>query len=130
MDAQAILKKMRAQREFVVPLEGGKSVTLLRPTDMECHRDLFQIKPAKATEKVKVELHLDTDKVHNYATAWSGFTEADLLGADGGSDAVGFHAELLQEYLANHTTHAHALVTAMYEAIATYLNSKATAEKN
>lgn len=130
MDAQAILKKMRAQREFVVPLEGGKSITLLRPTDMECQRDLFQIKPATATEKLKVELQLDTDKVYQYAIAWSGFTEADLLGADGGSDPVSFDATLLQEYLANHMAHTNTLLTAIYKAISDHLNQKAQAEKN
>jgi gamma-glutamyl:cysteine ligase YbdK (ATP-grasp superfamily) len=121
---------MRAQREFVVQLEQGKSVTLLRPTDMEVQRDLLKVVPPKPTEKQKVELHIDTDKVHTHATAWVGFTEADLLGPDGGSDAVEFDQDLLQAYLANNVATANTLVDGLYGAIVAHINAKAEAEKN
>lgn len=130
MNAQALLKKMRAQREVLVPLDGDKSVTLLRPTDAHCYRELMHLVPAKNGVESAVELQIDTATLHTFAVGWSGFTEADLLGANGGSDAVEFDAALLQEYLANHMPVANALVDALYKAIAAHIEAKTAAEKN
>lgn len=131
MNAQALIKQMRAQREVNVPLADGKSITLIRPTDLECQRDLLRPSLSKTPGgKTTVELHIDTDKLHHYATGWSGFTEQDLLGPNGASDSVDFDQTLLSEYLANNLDTALNLTNALYEAILAHITAKSAAEKN
>jgi hypothetical protein len=133
MNAEQILKAMRTQRELGVPMggtpEAPRRMTLLRPTELEIQRDLLKLLPGKdGTPMAKLEV--DPDKVHNYVVGWTGYTEADLLGPAGGSDAAPFAPELVREWLANNPADIHVLVEALLIAVATHINSKAEAAKN
>lgn len=133
MNAEQILKAMRTQRELGVPMggppEAPRRMTLLRPTELEIQRDLLKLLPGKdGTPMAKLEV--DPDKVHNYVVGWDGYTEADLLGPAGGSDAAPFAPELVREWLANNPADIHVLVEALLTAVATHINSKAEAAKN
>jgi hypothetical protein len=133
MNAEQILKAMRTQRELGVPMggtpEAPRRMTLLRPTELEIQRDLLKLLPG-ADGKPMAKLEVDPDTVHRYVVGWDGYTEADLLGPAGGSDAAPFAPELVREWLANNPADIHVLVEALLTAVATHINSKAEAAKN
>lgn len=133
MNAEQILKAMRAQRELCVPMGGAddapKRMTLLRPTDLEVQRDMIKLMPGDGG-KPTAQLLLDTDTVHRFVVAWDGYTTADLLGPAGGSDAAPFSPDLVREWLATHPEDIRKLVDALMGAITEHINTRAEAAKN
>ena len=129
MKPEHILKAMRAQRELGVDMGDGRSMTLLRPTELEIQRDLIKLLPGSDGTPVP-QLLIDTDAVHRYVVGWSGYTEADLLGAVGGSDAAPFSTELVQEWLANNPSDIGKLLDALFGCITSHINARAEAAKN
>jgi hypothetical protein len=115
MDVQALLARMAAQRETWADLPGGKRVLLRRPPEIELPAMIGGI---------------GIDQVAAHVCDWSGFTESDLLGAAGGSDAVPFHADLWRAYAADHADVLQAASAALAEVVTQYLTRKAETAKN
>ncbi len=131
MTPDQILTKMRAQRELRVDMGGGRSMTLLLPTELQIQRDLIKLLPgASPDDPPRATLELDPDTVHQYVTAWAGYTTADLLGPAGGDDPAPFAGLLVQEWLAEHTEDVTTLTSALLTAINDRFKAKAEAEKN
>lgn len=131
MNHEKILRVMLAQREFVVDLAEGRRVTVRRPTEMQIQRDHVVLKFNPDTpDKRDASLTVDPDKVHELCVGWEGFSEADLTGAAGSSDAVPFHAELLRLWLEDQPDQARTLCTAVLDQMVAHLNRRSTAEKN
>jgi hypothetical protein len=129
MKPEHILKAMRAQRELGVDMGNERRMTVLRPTELEIQRDLVKLLPGPAGTPVPT-LQIDTDTVHRYVVGWAGYTEADLLGPAGGSDAAPFAPELVQEWLSNHPEDIGKLLDALFTCITTHINARAEAAKN
>lgn len=131
MNAAQILKAMEAQREFMVPLDGERKVTLRRPTDLQIQTNFIKLAPgAKPEDPPKPSLYVDPAHLHRYGVGWSGFAEADLLGAAGGSDPAPFDPLLLQAWLECNPAQINVLVEGLLGNIVQHINSKAEAEKN
>lgn len=86
--ADRLIAQLRAARLSWLDLSSGLKVQLLRPTEVEMitnvGRGAFEVACAQVV-------------------GWSGFTEADLLGPEVGSDVVAeFTAELWEAYAADH----------------------------
>ena len=129
MKPEHILKAMRAQRELGVDMGNDRRMTLLRPTELEIQRDLIKMMPGPDGAPV-AQLLIDPDKLHSYVVGWSGYTEADLLGPVGGSDAAPFAPELVQEWLANNPADIGTLLDALLGCITQHINARAEAAKN
>ena len=129
MKPEHILKAMRAQRELGVDMGNERRMTLLRPTELEIQRDLIKLLPGVDGKPVP-QLLIDTDTVHRYVVGWAGYTEADLLGPAGGSDAAPFAPELVQEWLANNPDDIGKLLDALFGCITAHINARAEASKN
>ncbi len=129
MKPEHILKAMRAQRELGVDMGNDRRMTLLRPTELEIQRDLIKLLPG-ADGKPVPQLLIDTDTVHRYVVGWTGYTEADLLGPVGGSDAAPFAPELVQEWLSNNPDDIGKLLDALFGCITDHINARAEAAKN
>ena len=116
MDVSDLLARMQAQREFWVDLPGGKRLQLRRP---------HKVDMPKLTGGVQL------DHVVDASVGWSGFTEADLLGAGiGGSDEQPFHTELWRAYAADNIDALQTAVAGFAEHISQYLSKGADTEKN
>ena len=129
MSPEQILAKMAKQREFTVDLDGGKRITLRRPTELQIQTQIVRLVPGEGGE-AKASIGLDTDSLRTYAVGWAGVVESDLLGSAGGSDEVPLHPDLLQAWLEDNPAHAATLVNALLEHIVAHINAKDESAKN
>ena len=131
MNAEQLLKAMLIQREFMVPLDAERKVALRRPTDLQIQTNFIKLNPgAKPEDPPKPSLHVDPAQLYRYGVGWVGFTEADLLGAAGGSDPAPFDPLLLQAWLECNPAQINVLLEGLLDNIVQHINSKAEAEKN
>lgn len=89
MSPDALIKAMLSQREFWVPLGGGRRVRMRRPAEMDVADMLVKGPDGKVTG---ISAHLP--EVTRFAVDWEGFTEADLIGPAGAADPVPFDGAL------------------------------------
>lgn len=134
MNHDKLLALMAKQREFGVddlPGFAGRRITLRRPTEEQVLTELLVLVP-NPEDPAKPLAHFVSQpkNLHTYAVDWAGFTEADLVGAAGGDDAVPFHPLLLQAWLAEHVAVAQHLSDKLMQAVVEHENRKATATKN
>ena len=116
----SLVERLRAQREFWVPLDEAKPqglrVRLIRPQETGMH---------------KLLLGLDAAKLAEHTTGWDGFSEADLIGAAlGSSDPLPFDAGAWAEVLADRADWFAVLAKAMQDAIVKHLEARDAASKN
>lgn len=112
----ALLAKLRAQREFKLSLDDERSVTIRRPAEGEL--------PAMR-HQTPVEV------ARSCVVGWSGFTEAFLLGpAVGAEDAVPFDAELWGEVVADRGAWLVAVNEALWGAVTKHFERVGEAAKN
>lgn len=92
MSAQ-LIKQLRERRMVWVELDlPGKRVRLIRPTEVELAQHFIK----DGIVSVGIE------EVKRFTVDWSGFTEADLLGAAiGSSDTVPFSSDLWAEVVSD-----------------------------
>ena len=115
MDAKAILARMAEQRKHWVDLPGGKRLQFFRPQEFEF---------LHLVGGVRIE------HVERYACGWEGFTSADLLGPDGGSDAVDFTPELWAAVLRDRTEYLVPAAQELSAVVTAYLAKRDAAAKN
>lgn len=128
MTPDVLLTKMRKQRRRQVPIDDAKSITIERPTKIEIFRSWVSFETV--TDKETATLNIDTDRVHLCVVAWDGFTEADLIGAEGSADTlVPFDVELVREYLACHPDKMATVVEALRDSIFSMFSDEAATEK-
>lgn len=121
MNADDLIKRMRAQRMFWVELEPGKKVQLIRPTDNEVATELF----------VAGKISTDHAICCKFAVGWSGITEADLLGESAGaSDPVPFDSALWAELSSDRMEWIEKVGKALLEKAIERHKTKEEAEKN
>lgn len=114
MSADTLIQKMRRQRELKIEVAEGKTITLLRPPEIEVG---------------SLSRGVTLDHVRRYAVGWSGFTEADLLTA-GGSEPVEFHVEIAAELLADHSAWLLKLQNGVIDAVNAHFEAKKAALGN
>lgn len=116
MDAATLVAKALEQRDTWVDLGGGKRVRLRRPPAAE----MFVFGRA-----AKPEQFLRT------VVGWSGFTEADVLGAAvGGSSEVAFDVELWVVLALDQIDWIGKVSESLVASITTYLQQQEAARKN
>lgn len=124
MSAKVLLAQLRKRRQKTVDLGGGKEVTFLRPAEAEM-AGLLTGEGDTRTWNVGVE------QVRSLVTGWSGFTEADLLGADiGGSDVVEFDADLWAEVCSDDITWVRQIGDAILQSVVTHITERDAIAKN
>lgn len=97
-----LIKQLRERRMQWVDLDGlpGKRVRLIRPTEVELSQHFIK----------DGFVNVGVEEVKRFTVDWSGFTEADLLGASvGSSDAVPFSPDLWAEVVSDNVTWVRAL---------------------
>lgn len=124
MDSRALLAALKRRREKKVELGNGKSVTFLRPTEADMGA-MLAITGDKGTWNVGIE------QVRKFVVGWSGFTEADLLGAAiGASDPVEFDAELWAEVCSDDIAWVRQVADAILTSVVDHVVAKDSAAKN
>lgn len=128
MSKEILLAQMRRRREQVVSLEGGKSVTIVRPPETEFGSMLKHVDVEKKLGTWEVGI----EHVLRYTVNWDGFTEADLLGPEiGASDIkVPFDADVWEAYVRDSTITQQKVADAILKSVVDHLTSKGEAEKN
>ncbi len=129
MTPEQILNKMARLREFVVELDGGKNITLRRPTELQIQTQIIRLVPGKDGE-AKASIQLDPSDLRAHVVGWAGVVESDLLGSAGGSDEVPFHPDLFQAWIEERPEHAATLVQRLLSQIVEHINRKDDVEKN
>jgi hypothetical protein len=127
MDSKLILAQIRKRRERTVDLGGGKTVTFMRPTEVEMARMLARdtSDPTKMTWKVEIE------DVRRCVTGWAGVTQADLLGADfAPPDAVPFDAELWAEVCSDSIDFVNKVADEILDSVVDHILKREEARKN
>lgn len=91
MSARALLAALKRRRELSVKLDGGKEIHFSRPPES----DMVSLLKVEGDHRQWV---VGIEHVRKYVTGWSGFTEADILGASVGStEPAEFSPELWAE---------------------------------
>lgn len=127
MNPEALLQTMRAQRSVWVDLEPGKRVQVIRPREAEVAESF--LKPS-SRKGVGYTLSADLPEVRRFTVGWEGFTEADLIGAAGGSSPVPFHADVWSEVVTDRLDWSRIVAEKLVRLIADHQSAKAEAEKN
>lgn len=113
--SQALIAKLRAQREGTVEVEPGVTLRFRRPIDGQ----------------MSVMRHLDAEKVCEQLVGWDGVTEALLLGAAvGSSDPLAFTPELALEVVGDRGEWLVKVSAALVAAVTAFYAQKADAAKN
>lgn len=126
MDAQALIKRIRAGREVWLELEPAsgsgddakpaKRVRIRRPAEAEMRTFLVQSRAEAAVGVV---------------VGWDGFTEADLLGDSvGAADAVSFDADLWAEVVRDRADWISLVTDRAVALVQAHQQLKAESEKN
>lgn len=115
VEAQALIARIRAQREFWVDVAPGKRLRVRRPVE---------------TDFVRYS-RLSVGLCAACVVGWDGFSEADLLGAAiGSSDPLPFDEEACLEVVLDRAEWASVLAIAIAKAIKDHLDAKDAAGKN
>lgn len=125
MTPEALVKAMLARREFWVDLGDGKRVKLRRPAEMDVAGMLVKDDDGKVTG-----IAASLAEVTRFAVDWEGFTEADLIGPAGASDAVPFDAALWGAAVADRAAWCGDCARALVEAIVEHEKQAAAAAGN
>lgn len=125
MSTNVLLAQLRKRREKKVDLGDGKSVTFHRPPESEMAALLF----GDGTKERTITVGLD--QVRKYVVGWSGFTEADLLGAGvGSSDPVDFSADLWAEVCSDDMGWINQIAEAILKSVVDHWSAKDAVAKN
>lgn len=134
MSAEQLIKQLREQRMFwldlapAVPADGtgqggqpAKRLRLTRPPEVDVGRLLLQDKQLQVS-------HAD---MLRYSVDWSGFTEADILGASVGANTpVPFSAELWALLVADNAAWAQSAAQAVLASVVKHYEAKSADAKN
>lgn len=116
-----MIKQLREQRMSWVDLPTGKSVRIIRPTEVEIATLLF----------VDGRVEIGFEMMCRFVKDWRGFLESDILGAGvGGSDPVVFSEKLWAEVSTDHADWVRTVANAILEAAVTHQSKKELLEKN
>lgn len=122
--AARILSRMRAQRQSWVDIAPGKRVQIMRPPEAELPDFVT------TTDDGRYTLHAELRHVHKYTTGWSGFTEADLIGAAGSSDPIDFTPELWLAVVEDQLEWLRAVAQALLDAVIEHRTRREADAKN
>jgi len=124
MDVQALLARMAEQRAHWVDLPGAATAAGTPGRRLQFHRPP-EVDLPTLMGGVMIE------HVIQYACGWSGFTEADLLGAAvGSSDALPFDRALWAAWVRDHTDAVPPVAKALAEAVTAHLDARGAIAKN
>lgn len=114
--SKALVAKLLAARESWFELEPGKRLKIRRPAEVQM---------AELRRGISVE------DLGEFVIDWEGFSQADLLGAAIGSDAVvPFDADVWKVAVADRNKWFNAAAREVIRLMTEHLQSKAEAEKN
>lgn len=128
--AERLIQQLRDQRKRWIPLEEGpgaaaaKRVQILRPPETDLPDFLT------TTEDGHYTLQAELRHVEKYVVGWDGFTEADLVGPAGSSDAAPFAPELWREVVADKLQWMRQIAQALLDLILEHRAARDTAAKN
>lgn len=128
--AERLIAQMRAQRQSWVEVmpapEGGvaKRIKITRPPENEVSSFVA------STEDGRFTLQATADHVSRYVVGWDGITEADLVGAAGGSDPAPFHGDLWRLVVEDRLDWMRTIAQALLDAILTHRAARTEDEKN
>lgn len=121
MAADDIARRMREKRMAWLEIADGKKVRLIRPSEEQMGRGIV----------IGSGIAIGYDEVKKFAVEWSGFTEADMLGAAiGSSDAVPFHADLWAEYVTDNTDVYRQVAQKLLDMCLQHIEARAADRKN
>ena len=124
MADSALVLALRRQREKSVDLGDGKKVTFLRPPEVE----LTKLLHGEGDTRTWV---VGIDEVRAYVVGWSGFTEADILGAAvGSSDPLQFDQALWAELVGDKIEWMRKVADAILKSVVDHINRQAEVAKN
>lgn len=124
MSASATLLTLRRQRENTVKLGEGKAVTFLRPPETEM-TSMLHGEGETRTWVVGIA------EVRKYVNGWSGFTEADVIGAAvGSSDELPFDSELWGELVSDKIEWMRKVADAILKSVVAHINRQDGVAKN
>lgn len=116
IEAQALIARIRAQRESWLEVEPGKELRIRRPAETR----MLTLRNGVSLESA-VECVVD----------WRGLTEADLLGAAiGSSDPLPFDSALCLEVVADRVAWLEKISTRLVEQVVAFIAKKDDAVKN
>lgn len=126
MDARALLAALKRRREVSVEVEPGKKIFFTRPPEAEMGSMLVSNPGEKTGTWVVTIAH-----VRKYVTGWSGFTEADILGAAvGAADEVAFDSELWAEMVGDNIEWVGKIADGILKSIVDHLAAQEVVAKN
>ena len=92
--SEALLRQFREQRMAWLDVAEGKRLRLIRPNEEQMGRGIV----------VGGAISIGHEEAKRFVVDWSGYTQADFLGAAvGSSDPLPFSPELWAEYVADNT---------------------------
>jgi hypothetical protein len=116
-----LIRHLRAQRMSWIDLGDGKGVRIIRPTEVEIGKNLFN--------EGRVEVDFET--MSKFVRDWRGFTEADILGAGVGSDdVVPFTSDLWEEIASDKIEWVRTVANAILQSAVDHQQRKDDAQKN
>lgn len=124
MATSALVLALRRKRERTVDLGDGKKVTFLRPTETDLPKLLHGDGDTR-TWSVGIA------EVQACVVDWSGFTEADVLGASvGSSDPLPFDADLWGELVSDRITWMRKVADDILTSVVDHINAQDKTAKN
>lgn len=108
-------EKIRKAREFRLPLDGGPTLIVRRPSDLQ----LLKYRNG----------YIPPEDLHKFVVGWEGMKDCDLFPGGGGEPAV-FDQEACAEWLQDHVDHIVALAAAIQENVNARVTQLEAAEKN
>ena len=124
MSSKALLAQLRKRREHSVDLGGRRTIKKKSPPEIDFPNFLREIDGKRVW-------FIGPDDVRKYASGWSGFTEADVLGAAiGSSDPIDFDADLWIEMAADKSEWLKKMADALLDSMVTTINERAEVAKN
>lgn len=125
--AQELIAQLKRNRQFVVDLGDGLSVTCLRPTETGISK---MSKPLPDNPEL-LTIDIEHSDVAKAAIGWEGFTEAALFGSTvGSSDPIEFDPDLWAALAEDDRGWFYKVATKMLEAINEHNLKKIESAKN
>lgn len=128
--AERLIQQMRDQRKRWITLEEGrggaapKRVQIIRPPETDLADFLLDLGGGQHT------LQAELRHVEKYVVGWDGFTEADLVGPAGSSDAAPFAPELWREAVTDRLTWMRKIAQALLDMILEHRAAREDTAKN
>lgn len=122
--AERLIQQLRDQRKRWITLEEGRRVQIMRPPETDLPDFLAP------TEDGRYTLQAELRHVEKYVVGWDGFTEADLVGPAGSSDAAPFTPELWREAVADKLQWMRQIAQALLDVILEHRAAREEAAKN